>query len=170
MKRLIIGSFVLPAEAGLDLSQRYEELGPETILRTSSGRAIKQATWRKRRIVTQGSGWVPPGLGAIDTVQQHVVQCILAVSLPADPVTRQVTLPAARRTDIGHVPFGQAEMANGQIAVSPVAMVGNVATVAEVVGAVRYQIGYYPALVCWVNRPSLTGPEGYGWEITAEEV
>lgn len=170
MKRLMIGSFVLPVWAGLDLTQRYEEIGPEGILRTSSGRGIKQMTWRKRRIITQGSGWIPAGLDAIDPTQQHVVHCILPESLPADPITRQVTLPAARRTDAGHLPFGQAEVGRGHIVMTPVTLAGNVATAAAVPGALRYQVGYYPALLCWVNRPSRSGPDGYSWELIAEEV
>ena len=36
-------------------------------------------------------------------------------------------------------------------------------------GAVAYQVGYYPLLLCWVKRPNESGP-GFSWEFTAEEV
>ncbi len=35
--------------------------------------------------------------------------------------------------------------------------------------AVAYQGGYYPLPLCWVRRPSESGP-GFSWEFTAEEV
>ncbi len=168
--RLTIGNFVLPAWASFDLTQRYEEIGPEAISRTASGRGIKQMTWRKRRIVTQGSGWVPPGLNAVDVSQQHLVGCVMPVSIPVDFVTRQANLPAARRADTGHLPFGQAEIGRGQIVLTPVTVVGDVVTLADVAGATRYQVAYFPLLLCWVQRPTLSGPDGYGWELICEEV
>lgn len=170
MIRMSIGAYALPVMASFDLTQRYEEFGPENVLRTASGRGIKQMTWRKRRIVTQGSGWVPAGLHAIDFTAQHQVGCVLAVSLPADFTTRQVTLPAARRSDPDGMPFGQAELPGGQMVNTPLVMAGDVATLTAVSDAVRYQVGYFPMLLCWVFRPTLSGPEGYGWELIAEEV
>ena len=169
MKLLKIGTFELPVYAGFDLTQRYEPIGGEGILRAVSGRGIMQRTWRKTRVVTSGSGWVPSGLQALDFDAQHAVACIAPETVPANPTTRQATLPATRRSDAGHVPYGLAQMANGQTVEAAVTLAGDVATVDAVGGAVRYQVGYYPLLTCWLLRPNRSGPNP-SWELIAEEV
>lgn len=169
MKILKVGTFELPALAGFDLSQRYEPLGGESILRAVSGRGILQRTWRKTRVVTSGAGWVPPGLQSIDNGGQLALACIRPRTVPAVLLTRQATLPAARRADTGHVPYGLAQLADGQTVEAAATLLGDVATVAAVSGAVAYQVGYYPLLTCWVRRPIESGP-GFLWEFEAEEV
>ncbi len=169
MKLLKIGSFELPVYAGLDLAQRYEPMGGETILRAVSGRGIKQMTWAKTRVTTSGGGWVPSGLETLDFTAQHSLYCVVAQTVPAVLATRQATLPTTRRSDTGHIPYGLAELPGGQTVESQVTMAGNVATVTAVAGAVRYQVGYYPLLTCWVMRPTRSGPEP-AWELIAEEV
>jgi len=170
VKILKIGSgFELPVYAGFDVTQRYEPIGGETILRACSGRGIKQMTWRKTRIVTSGGGWVPDGIQSLDFSAQYAVGCIVAETIPAVLATRQATLPTTRRTDTGHTPFGLAQLPGGQTVESAVSIVANVATVTAVSGAVAYQVGYYPLLTCWINRPTKSGP-AYAWELVAEEV
>lgn len=170
MKILKIGSsFDLPVYAGFDLSQRYEPLGGEVILRAGTGRGIKQSTWRKTRIITSGGGWVPDGIQSLDFTIQHALACIAPETVPAVFATRQATLPATRRTDSGHLPYGLAQLAGGQTVEAAATLAGNVATVAAVSGAVAYQVGYYPLLTCWINRPTRSGP-AHSWEFIAEEV
>jgi hypothetical protein len=171
LKILKIGStFELPAYAGLELTQRYEPMGGETILRAVSGRGIYQRTWRKTRIVTSGSGWVPSGLQTLDFDAQHAVACIVPETVPAVFATRQATLPATRRSDNGHTPYGLAELPGGRTIEVGVTVATNLATVDAVSGAVGYQVGYYPLLTCWLLRPSRSGPVDPGWELIAEEV
>lgn len=169
MKILKIGSFELPVYAAFDASQRYEPLGGEGILRACSGRGIPQRTWRKTRVVTSGGGWVPSGLQSLDFDAQHAVACIVPETIPANPATRQATLPATRRADAGHLPYGLAQLAGGQTLEATVTLAGDVATVAAVSGAVAYQVGYYPLLTCWILRPTRSGPEPH-WELICEEV
>lgn len=169
MMILKIGAFELPVYAGLELTQRYEPIGGETILRAVNGRGIMQRTWRKTRVVTSGSGWVPPGLESVDNSVPLALACVLARTVPAHFVTRQATLPAACRTDAGHLPYGLAQMPGGASVQAGVTLAGNVATVDAVPGALAYQVGYYPLMTCWVMRPSESGP-GYAWEFEAEEV
>lgn len=169
MMILKIGAFELPVYAGLELTQRYEPIGGENIERSVSGRGIFQQTWRKTRVVTSGSGWVPPGLDAINNSVQLLLACVQARTVPADFATRQATLPTARRADAGHLPYGLAQLPGGQSVMASVTLAGDVATVAAVSGAVAYQVGYYPLLLCWVRRPNESGP-GFSWEFTAEEV
>ena len=168
MKILKIGDFELPVLSSFDITQRYEPLGGESILRTVSGRGIKQMTWNKLRVTTSGNGWVPSGIDSLDFTIQHTLACIAQATVPADD-DRQATLPANRRSDDLHVPYGLAQFANGQTLMVAVAMSGDLATVAETPGAVRYQVGYYPLLTCWINRPTRSGPD-HSWEFVAEEV
>ncbi len=169
MKILKIGAFELPVYAGLDLTQRYEPIGGETILRAVNGRGIKQMTWHKTRVVTSGAGWVPSGVQSLDFSASHILACVTPETVPADPLTRQAVLPAARRVDAGHLPYGLAQLATGHTVAADVSLVGHVATVNAVAGAVGYQVGYYPLMTAWVNRPSRSGP-GNQWELIAEEV
>lgn len=169
MKLFKVGTFELPVFAGLDLTQRYEEIGGETILRAVTGAGIKQQTWRKTRIVTSGGGWVPPGLQSLDYAAQYAVACIVPETIPAVFATRQATLPTTRRTDSGHTPYGLAQLPGGSSVLADVSLAGNVATVTAVSGAVAYQVGYYPLLTCWLMRPTRSGPQP-AWELIAEEV
>ena len=169
MKILKIGTFELPAYASFDADQRYEPLGGEAILRAVSGRGILQRTWRKTRVITSGSGWVPSGLQSLDFDAQHAVACIVPETIPAVFATRQATLPTTWRADAGHAPYGLAQLPGGQTVEAAATLAGNVATVAAVAGAVAYQVGYYPLLTCWLLRPTRSGPEPR-WELVAEEV
>ena len=169
MKILKIGDFELPVYAGFDLTQRYDPIGGEAILRAVSGRGIKQMTWGKLRVTTSGAGWVPAGIESLDFTEQYDLACIVPATVPAVFATRQATLPATRRADAGHLPYGLAQMPNGVTVESAATLAGDVATVAAVAGAVAYQVGYYPLLTCWINRPVRSGP-GFSWELIAEEV
>ncbi|MBL0307648.1 MAG: hypothetical protein IPQ25_16960 [Chitinophagaceae bacterium] len=169
MKILKIGAFELPVYASFDVTQRYEPIGGETILRAVSGRGILQRTWRKTRVVTSGGGWVPSGLQSLDFDSQHAVACIAPETIPADLATRQAELPVTRRSDADHVPYGLAQLPGGQTVAADVTLAGDIATVAAVTGAVAYQVGYYPLLTCWLLRPSRSGQD-HSWELIAEEV
>lgn len=168
-----IGSLVVRPRAGFDLQQAYTEIGPESLLRTNSGRGIKQmAAYDKIKVTTSGSGWIPAGLQSINRAVTHVVKCIQPRTLPADFATRQVTLPAARRSDTGFTPWGFAYLDDNRVALADVTLVGNVATVAAVVGAVEYVVAYLPQITAWVLAPSDSGDMGsvtYRWEIVVEE-
>lgn len=172
MKLLKIGSIEIPQHATLDLDQTFEPIGGETILRTVSGLGIKQATWRKLRTTISGGGWSPSGLAAIDYTQQQVIACITPLSVNAN-ASREATLPVGRRSDSGYLPHGFAFMADGGRVATPVVMIGNVATLDAVTGAIGYQASYYPLLTCWASRPTESvsrGDASYRWELVAEEV
>lgn len=170
---LKIGALSIPTLAALELAQEYPHLDPESIFRTVSGSGIKQMTWRKQRIVTSGSGWLPAGLDTLDTSAQMTLSCIVPRAVPADFATRQATLPAARRSDAGHTPWGAAFMASGQSVSTPATMAGDVATLDAVTGAVAYQAMYLPEFTVWPMRPTERGNRGdasYTWELVCEQV
>lgn len=168
-----LGAFVMPLVAGFDVDQSYENIGGESIFRAISGTGIKQMTYSKTRVKTSGSGWIPSGLEALDYSAQMVLKCIVPKGVPAVFATRQATLPAARRSDTGFVPFGTAIFADGRHVTTPATMAGNVATLTAVTGAVAYQVNYFPQLTVWAMKPNGSGTlsdASYQWELIAEEV
>lgn len=169
IKILKIGAFEMPVMAALEINQKYEPIGGEHIFRTINGRGVGQSTWRKTRVTTSGTGWIPPGLDEVDTRVQQAVACVVPKLLSANLGTRVATVPGTFRTDAGHAPYGLAIMANHQAVPVPVTRILNEVTVAAVAGAVAYKVGYYPLLNCILRRPNTSGP-GNAWEIVAEEV
>lgn len=173
MMTLKIGALEIPLLAALEIEQNYEPIGGESIFRTISGAGLKQMTWQRQRVVTSGSGWLPAGLDTLDTSAQMTLACIVPRTVPAVFATRQATLPAARRSDAGHLPWGIALLADGSPVATTASLAGNVATLAAVTGAVAYQAMYLPALTVWMQRPTDSGNRGdasYRWELVCEEV
>lgn len=169
---LQLGTFILHDIAGFDIEQQYHPIGGEHLFRAASGNGIKQSTWSKLRVTTSGTGWIPSALGSIDYDQQMVLKCVVPRAISASVGTRQATLPAARRSDGKFSPYGIAILSNGQAVQTSAAMVGNVATLAEVSGAVAYEACYYPELTVWAFRPSVSGNRSdatHRWELVCEE-
>lgn len=165
-------SISIPNRSALDLTQTYEPIGGDTLLRSISGVGIKQTTWKKTRTTITGGGWIPPGLATIDHTVQVSISCIVPRAVACDG-SRQATLPAARRVDAGHTPWAFALMPDGGAVNSVVSMAGNVATATAVTNAIGYQVLYLPLLNCWINRPVESGSRSdgtYQWSLTAEEV
>lgn len=173
MMTLNIGSIAIPLLAALDIEQSYEAIGGEAVFRTVNGTGIKQSTWQKLRVTTSGGGWIPAGLETLDFTQPLTLGCILPRAVPADFSTRQATLPAARRTDAGHTPWGLALLPDGGITETALSLAGNVATLMAVSEAIAYQAMYLPQITVWASRPRDSGTRndaGYRWELVAEEV
>lgn len=170
---LQLGNFKVPVIAGFDVDQQYEPMGGESIIRAVNGRGIKQMTYHRLRVITTGSGWLPSGLESLDFTAQHVLRCVVPRGIPAVFATRQATLPAARRSDTGFLPFGAAIMPDGSAVKAAVTLVGHVATVDSVSNAIEYRVSYYPELTVWAMRPKSSGSltdASYRWELTCEEV
>lgn len=173
MRELKLGSLAIPLLAALDIEQSYEPIGGESIFRTGSGLGLKQATWAKTRITTSGSGWLPTGLETLNFNTQMVLSCIKPRRVPADFATRQATLPAARRSDAGCTPWGIALMPDDSAVQTSVSLVGHVATLGAVAGAVSYEALYLPQFTVWAFRPTDSGNRSdasYAWQLICEEV
>ncbi len=173
MMILKIGALEIPTLAALDMEQAYAPIGGEAIFRTVSGTGLKQSTWQKTQITTSGSGWLPAGLDTLDTTAQLVLACIVPRSVPATFATRQATLPAARRSDVGHTPWGVAFLSDGSPVITAATLAGDVATLDAVDGAVAYQALYLPQFTVWASRPTDSGTRSdasYRWELVCEEV
>lgn len=173
MIMLKFGALEIPTLAALDIDQAYEPLGGESIFRTGTGAGLKQMTWRKTRIVTSGSGWLPAALDQVDLTAPIVLGCVTPRRVPAVFATRQATLPTTRRSDSGHTPWGLAIMPDGMAVRTALSLAGNVATLTAVAGAVSYEAMYLPQFTVWAMEPNESGVRGeasYRWDIVCEEV
>ncbi len=173
MIMLKFGSLEIQTLAALSLEQTYAPIGGESILRNVIGGGIKQSSWKKTRITTSGSGWLPAGLDALDTSTAITLACVVPRTVAAVFATRQATLPTTRRSDAGHTPWGVAIMGDGSAIKTTATLVGNVATLGAVAGAVAYQAMYLPQYSVLAMRPTDSGERSdasYRWEIVCEEV
>lgn len=168
---LEIGGLVIHAECGFDIDQAYEYLGGESVMRAMNGRAIKQQTWSKLRVVTSGSGWAPACLDSLDYAAQMVLKCVIPTGIFSN-ASRQAILPAGRRSDAEHFPFAWAYTPSGRV-MTPISISGNVVTCDAVPGAISYQVMYYPQITVYAMRPTHSGNSGdasYAWKLVCEEV
>lgn len=168
-KAFELGGIVVPIHAALDLQQRIEPIGGSTLLRLGQGAAVKQTTWRKRRVTLSASGWCPPGLDALNWDSPLTLKCGLPESITT--ATASATLPAARRTDAGYEPFARAHLAN-EWRDTPCSMAGNIATITAVSGVVAYQVWYWPQMTVYAEPPVNTFDQATGqarWELICEE-
>lgn len=173
MMSLKIGSLEIPLLAALEIEQSYDPLGGESIFRTISGNGLGQSTWKRCKITTSGSGWLPAGLSALDTTQKMTLSCVVPEDVVADPVTRQAVLPATRRSDAGCQPWGLAIMPSGEAVHTSVVVVDNVATLGAVANAEAYVAMYFPEYLVLASRPTRSGTRSdasYTWQIICEEV
>lgn len=150
--------------------QSYEDIGGFSVLRMTDGAGVVQQHWRKLQTVVTGEGWVPPGLAMIDWTAPVTLDCVAWRS--AHDTGRVIALPTARRADVA--PVGFAIDARGLAVPTAVeGTVGDVVTLAEVAGAIAYQVQYLPRLVC-------IAPEGvkeqtdaagcvFAWSVTLQE-
>lgn len=168
-----VGALTIPTLAALDIEQTYAPLGGEGIFRTIGGTGIKQMTWQRQRVTTAGSGWLPAALAELDTSTSLVLACITPRAVACDFASRQATMPAKRRSDAGHTPWGVAILPDGGAVNTPLTLSGNVATLTAVAAAVDYQAIYLPQYTVWAMRPTESGSRGdasYRWELVCEEV
>lgn len=99
----------------------------------------------KLRTTLSGEGPLPPGLDGLD----YTGPLLLKSAAQRDIVSASnvITIPAARRSDSGYLPFGRAYVDTPRVDTpvsTPVAMAGDDATLAVVPGATRYQVLWYP--------------------------
>lgn len=168
-KAFELGGIVVPIHAALDLQQRIEPIGGSTLLRLGQGAAVKQTTWRKRRVTLSASGWCPPGLDALAWDTALTLKCGLPESITT--ATASATLPTARRTDAGYEPFARAHTAHGWQD-TPMTLAGNAATITAVTGAIAYQVWYWPQLSVYAEPPAQDFDQASAqasWELVCEE-
>ncbi len=164
-----LGGLVVPITAALGLSQSISVMGGRSSLRLGNGARLTQQSWEKLRISLSGDGWVPLGLDALDFEATMTFRAGVPHALRANG--NVVTLPAARRTDTGYLPFARAHTPEGDVNTT-LEIAGNVATCAAVTGAISYTVSYYPQLTVWADPPEQQfdrANASSGWELNLEE-
>jgi len=152
MKTLILGTFSLPFESHLQLSQNYEEEQASRLTRHSDGSARKQTAWNgKIKTTITGSGWVPPCFEMLDYESTMELSCIAAKAVAG--ATNTITIPSARRADAGFEPFGVAVI-DGESIETPIVSIdgSHLATLTAVTGADYYIVYYYPKITVFADR------------------
>lgn len=170
MRVLTIGGVEIAVESSDQISQTYVSIGGVSTLRTMSGGGIRQRNWRRlSTTISVPSARFLPALHALDLDEPHVIQCLARRQISAD--TSSITIPSARRADVD--PIGYALLASGFMARTSGVLVGDVLTLVEVPGAVRYTATYVPeflALITDLSEQMDVRAARAGWELTAEEV
>lgn len=174
-----VGTVRIEVPQSLNMEQTYEEFGGVTTHRMLDGAAYRQSNWTKLRAVISVSGMVTPGLDGvyvsgnlygIDWLLPQIIKCGVARTLTS--ASNVIMLPSARRTDSGYEPTGLA-LVDGMWRETPVALVGNTATLTVVTGAIRYMVGYFPQFTAYIENPAVRfdrTASTYSWTITAEEI
>lgn len=165
---LVLGGVAIQPHAG-PIRQSYQPIGGSVVLRLSKGAAVKMTHWRKTRISASGTGWLDPGLDALDYSEPLELWCIKPCAI--DGTTLAYALPPAeqRRPDVQ--PWALARLGD-RWQETPLALAGDTAQVAAVAGALGYR-------VCWLPRYSVV-TDGvvsefdessglYDWSLVAEQ-
>lgn len=174
-RNLIIGGITVPLHAVLEgIQQTYDPLQARSRGRLADGSLQQRTTWSGKVATSiRGRGVIPAGLQGLDYTQPLVISCVAHRAITS--AGRVITLPAARRSDAGSLPYGRAEVMRGntpQWVDTGIDVVDDVATLTEVPGAVRYQAVYFPEITVFADPPA-ESKDGhgtvFGWQITAEE-
>lgn len=172
-----LGTVIVPIHSAYELSQTYEPLGGFATIRMLNGAALKQQNWEKIGTTITGNGVIPPGLEGLDYSLSHLMKC--AAPRAVTSTATVIVIPAERRTDGEFAPTGWAytdpEGKNrGLWEETPIiSTVVDTVTLTPVVGALNYQVRYFPEFEVFAEKPNQNidvHPKTQGWTLTAEQV
>lgn len=169
-RTLTIGPIEIPILEAENYAETLEKVGGFVLLRTVLGSALRQCNWVKHHIAISAGGSLPPALLEIDHVAMHVLK--LAAPQAKQSTSNIITLPTERRADVPLEGYAVMDV-DDFIIESPVSLLGDVATVTTVPGAVAYRVNYWPQFTVFVDPPS-TNVDRRGsvhqWTMNCEEV
>lgn len=175
LRTLILGGVAVPLHSTLELDQRYTVQQAVDRRRTANGDLHQRTTWTGKLATTiNASGPIPPGLQALDYTGTLLLSCMQHRAITS--ASNVITLPAARRTDAGSLPYARAQVMRGDVpewVSTGLAIVSNVATLTPVAGATAYQVLYFPEITVYADPPTETRQArggAFGWQLVAEEV
>lgn len=172
---LIIGGFEVPRDSLRDgFSQTYEEIAGISSARMGDGSLVIQRAWPavganyKLSTTISGRGRAPAPLDGLNRGATVEVEC--AEHRRIAGAMNVITLPAGRRTG-DYAPRGYA-LVDGLLVETPLALVGDVATLTAVAGAQHYQVLYWPKFTGSITHQSSGEPwqARRSWSVTIEEV
>jgi len=146
---LQIGAIVIALDARLKIEQTYRALDRRADQRTAAGSGVRWSLWGgKLATDIRLEGFVPAGLAALDVGTSHLLRCAVPRAIDSD--SRVIEIPAARRSGALYAPLGLAEV-RGELVATPVALVGNTATLDAVADASLYRVHYWPEFTAWLT-------------------
>jgi len=171
-----LGSVIVPIHSAFELSQTYEPLGGFTTIRMLNGAALKQQNWEKIGTNVQGRGTIPSGLEGLDYSAAQLMKCAATRAVTA--FSTSIVIPAERRSDAGFIPTGWAYVDpegknRGLWQETPIGIVVDTVTLTAVVGALNYQVRYFPEFSVFAEKPSQNidvHPSDQSWTLEAEQV
>jgi hypothetical protein len=163
---LLLGGVEIVLQAGApDYSESM--IGGDSVLRLSTGAAVKMTRYQRHAGSISGSGWIPPGLDGLD------------YSLPLELRSTQVStvqgagplfnLPSTPRPDFAPWAFA---LVGPELMPTECSTVAGVATVTAGAGARAYQVWWLPVYSVFAQHPSksqFNGSAAQGWSIAWEE-
>ena len=177
VRQLIIDGVTVPVYAMTEISQTYSKQRASYRSRMRNGDLKQRVIWplsgAKLTTTISGNGIIPPGIGEdglVDYDGSIVISCVGHRGITS--ASNVITLPAARRSDAGSEPYGRA-LTPGGWRETPLALVGDTATLTAVSGAPQYQAVYFPELTCFADPPSEEHPQHgpvFRWTLIAEEI
>jgi len=172
---LIIGGIEIPLYALTDeFSQTYDEIAGISAGRMGDGSLSIQRAWpsvaRNYLLSTtlSGGGGLPAPLDGLNRGAVVEVECAQHRAIAS--TGNVITLPAGRRSGGIYTPVGFA-LVDGLLVGTPLALVGNVATLTVVSGAQHYQVRYWPKFTGQITHKASAEPwqARRSWTVTIEE-
>jgi hypothetical protein len=168
---LVLGGISIVQHAGAGpIRQRYEPIGGSTSLRLNGGTGIKMTNWGRTATTASGSGYLDPGLFALDESQPLELLCVAPRAMIGTGRLLSLQPAAQRSPDLA--PWGWAYSGSCWLGVE-VLMDGDNAELQAVPGATAYRLAWLPRLVVFTPGLSYEFDEAtglYDWSLSAEEV
>ena len=134
VRKLLINGQPISLYEGVQLSQDYEIESAVSFKRTADGSLIRRAIWSgKIRTSITGKGLVPSGLSSFDFSAPYLLSCVAHRAV--DSASNIITLPAARRSDVGSEPYALAFIGDEWKETGIASVVVNEYTITPVTGA-----------------------------------
>lgn len=171
-----LGTVIVPIHSAYELTQTYEPLGGYATIRMLNGAALKQQNWEKIGTTLSGQGLIPSGLEGLDYSVEQLMKCAAPRAVTA--FSTSIVIPAERRSDVGFEPTGWAytdpEGKNrGVWQETAIVIVVDTVTLTPVVGALNYQVRYFPEFMVFSEKPNQNisvHPSDQNWSLEAEQV
>ena len=173
IRALIVAGIEVPLDAAHELEHGYESLARSEIVPMSDGSHIIETldgSQDKLKVTIRGRGTVPVGLQGVAFDGPVLIKCAGPRAITS--ASRVITLPAARRSDVGSEPYGRAYV-GGEWVSTPVSPAGNIYTLDEVANAKHYQCVYFPEILAVIEGGGVIESRSRGsnstWSMTCWE-
>lgn len=165
---LVLGGIEITPSCG-PIRQRYQPFGGSSELRMASGRGLKQTSWRKMAISASSSGELDPALESLDYSRPLELLCVQPLATTGAALAYELPPAEKRRPDVA--PWAWALVGERWVD-ADVSMADDIAHVAEVPGASKYRVFWYPRYMVLTDGVVSEFDESrglYDWSLEARE-